>query len=431
MRSTSPKRTVICLALAVLGFGNIGWAQTQRTMQAPPVQRTASRQFDGGRTVTANATEVQGNYLAQPRSRVAPASYVPQHQRVAQMTAEPIAAQPMSAPVVGGPSMGSCATCNSGVGTSYFAAESVMSCDSCGDVGCNSCMSMCDRGGCPPELIGDCWIGALGGILYKAEYFAGAQGFTSPAYTIPGRNDLTKDCSFGFNAGINAGIPLCRLTCGLLSGQAGVRTVNSEFSGTPFTSDNRDQLFVTTGLYRRVDYGFQFGVVADFLFENWYTDTTTVQIRGDIGWVYAGGNTIGFRFAEGVQDDVSNGTFNGTAFNSIVTSTFDQSRFYYRQNCSWGGYSDIFLGWSDEKHVIGGLEYDIPMGECWALQSSFTYFMPENDAELTASGGNANEAWNIGVGFVWRPQGRCWYDNYDRPILPVADNGTMVLRRRF
>ncbi len=451
MRSITPQRTGIFIALALASLCNLALGQNYRQRPPQQTQRIPSRQMDSGRIVAAPVYEVESGYAAQPRSRVAPVGYVPQHTRVAQsdgmmlgedqvMSGSAVSSQPMvgnydseylSASVVGGPDNGSCNTCGSGVGQNYFSEEAMMDCGGCGDEGCTSCFSSCDRGGCPPDLIGNCWIGAFSKLLYRAEYFAGAQGFTSPSYAIPGRNDIVKDCGFGFNAGVNVGVPLCRLTCGLLSGQMGVRSVNSEFSGTPFSSNNRDQVFVTTGVYRRVDNGLQFGVVGDFLFESWYTNTTVVQVRGDLGWVYAGGNTIGVRFAENVQDDVTDGVFNGTAFTGLVTSSLDNYRIYYRQNCSWGGYSDVYLGWSDEKHVVGGMDYDVPMGECWALQSSFTYYMPENERELTASGGNANEAWNVAVGLVFRPQGRAWYRNYDRPILPVADNGSMVMRRRF
>lgn len=296
--------------------------------------------------------------------------------------------------------------------------------------GCDDCGLDCRPGGCSPELIGDCWIGQVGKLFREAEYFAGAHGFSSISFAIPGANVQQEDSSFGFHGGVNVGIPLCRLTCGLVSGQIGVRTVQSNFDGTLFTTDDRDQMFVTTGLYRRVDYGLQFGVVLDYLRENWFTNIDVMQLRGDLSWVYPSGNAIGYRFAESVQDDETNGIVNGLAFTGLVSDLFDTHRFYYRHSSPWGGFSDVYAGFSDEKHFIMGLDVDVALSECVALQSGFNYLLPDEDTRALIAQGQS-EAWNVYVGFVWRPQGRQWYRSYDRPILPVADNGTMILRRRF
>ncbi len=309
-------------------------------------------------------------------------------------------------------------------------------CDSCGSfggeydygLGCgfDGC---CDRGGCP-EGWADCWLGRLGLLLYKGEYFIGAHGFKAPAFQVG--NNLFQDSSFGFHYGANFGIPLCRITCGLLSGQFGVRSVHSDFSGMPFSADDRYQLFVTTGLYRRVDHGLQMGVVADFLEETWFVNSSTVQIRGELSWVFYGGNQFGFRFNNNVQDDVGSGVINGVQVDNLITSSIETYRFFYRQiGTDSVGFSDWYLGWSGDQHFVGGIDFDVPITERTALQSSFAYFLPKEDAPRFPNGGNANEAWNISVGFVFRPQGRCYYQNYDRPLFGVADNGIMALRRSF
>ncbi|MFM7741156.1 MAG: DUF6666 family protein, partial [Planctomycetota bacterium] len=63
--------------------------------------------------------------------------------------------------------------------------------------------------------------------------------------------------------------------------------------------------------------------------------------------------------------------------------------------------------------------------------SGFTYLFPKDHPEPTTFSGNSNDAWNVFVGMSWRPMGRSWYRNYDQPLLPVADNGSMVLRRGY
>jgi hypothetical protein len=312
-------------------------------------------------------------------------------------------------------------------------------CDSCGQSGAyfeDGCGagSCCGRGGCAP---GDCWLAGLGGILRNGEYFFGGTGFQEPLYTSPTSTDGSQqiqDSNFGFYGGFNFSSPLCRLTCGILSGQIGLRSVQTNFSGNEFTNESRDQLFVTGGLYRRVDYGFQFGVVGDFLQDEFYGDVGVSQIRADLGWVYAGGSTMGFRYTGGQEDDVSAGTFAGDDFTDQNVRVHDQYRFYYRSSGPTGGYGELFAGWTEDNQTILGLDFDIPVTDRIAVESNLTYFFNDDAASsafpnTTFLGSNADEAWNISVGFVYRPQGRGYYKNYDRPLFDVADNGTMLLRR--
>ena len=308
------------------------------------------------------------------------------------------------------------------------------SCSSCGDgsyfEGCNSC---CGRGGCPP---GSCWLSGLGTLLRNGEYFGGATAFESSLFRpldVAGAtatsNTNSDDSSNGFFGGYNLGVPLCRLTGGVLSGQVGIRSVNTTFNGNEFTTDDRDQLFVTAGFYRRVDYGFQFGVVADLLHEEWFTTTDLVQIRGDLGWVYPSGWTFGFRFANNVQDDADfTGTINGTDFSDSSITTEDTYRFYFRRDQPSGGYGEAFGGWSEGNQGIVGLQFDMPLGERVAMQSGFTYFLNDDNQEGFL-GGNPGEAFNIYLGLAFRPRGRAYYNSYDRPLFDVADNGSLLITR--
>ena len=317
------------------------------------------------------------------------------------------------------------------------------SCDSCGVAGdyfeTGSCDSCCGRGGCPA---GSCWLGeagkALGSFLRNGEYFAGAVAFQSPLFTQPGQdvpvdpNLLASDSSFGFYGGFNTGVPLCRLSCGLLSGQFGIRSVTSNFNGNEFTPDDRRQLFITGGFYRRVDYGLQFGVVADVLHEEWFTETDLVQVRSDIGWVYSAGHTLGFRYTSGVQNDTTSGTFDGREFTDFFTTTDDSYRFYYRHVAPWGGWGEAFLGRVESDQTIFGLDVDLPVTDRIAFQSGFTASLDDDvvPADSNFQGGNINEGWNIYVGITFRPRGRAWYKSYDRPMFAVADNGSMIVRRQ-
>ncbi len=304
----------------------------------------------------------------------------------------------------GDPNCGGC-----GLGQSFFR----------GDICCNR------NGGCGPHAWENCWIGCLGGLFNNAEFFAGAQGFRSRNFSAGTQS--VDDSSFGFYGGVNMGLSLCRLACGLFSGQVGIRSSQSEFEGDFFSTDNRDQLFVTAGIFRRVDYGLQLGVVGDFMHEEWFAETELSQIRGDIGWVYPGGNTLGFRFASGTDDDTTNGIINGVAFDNLFAEVIDNYRFYYRMMAASGGHCDAYVGWSDADHAVFGLDFDLPVHRCWGMQSGFTYFLPEDTAPTVPT--STQDAWNVYVGVAYRPQGNQWYGNYDRPLFNVADNGTFVFGR--
>lgn len=387
-----------------------GGEQAGRPRHAPPsrmTQRNASMQSMG-------------------RGPVAQASYVPRHMRMAQMVGDvPLdgaAAVPQAVPapapnmMAEGPVMG-----ESYVDEGDWSGAGAC----CGDPGCGDCGSgCCDRGGCPPGIIDECWLGGLGELLYRAEYFAGAACWDSP--TFVDTRTSTYNGGSGFYAGTNLGIPLCRLTCGLFSGQAGVRGMQSEFNGSP----NVSQMFATGGFYRRVDYGVQFGCVLDYLREDALFEAELMQIRGDLSWVYCGGDALGFRFAKGIQDDQVPEVIAGANQQQFRLQVLDNYRAYYRHMICTGGYTDTFIGWTDDNHVVGGMEFDLPMTERIALQAGATWFLPTSNP-ANVLGGNAEDGWNIAVGFAFRPQGRCWYENYDRPILPVADNGSMMLRRGF
>ena len=307
------------------------------------------------------------------------------------------------------------------------------SCDSgsCGDIGesyfADDC---CGRGGCPD---GPCFLNRFGTIFRNAEYFGGFNAFRTNLFTAPdGSNNLVDDSSHGLYAGFNLGVPLCRLSCGLFSGQFGVRTVNTNFGGAAFTDDDRNQIFITTGIYRRVDYGLQLGVVADILREEWFSDVDLVQVRGEVSYVWQGGTSLGFRFATNTEDDVTEGVFNTEFFSGNLVTSNDWYRFFLRHEIARGGYGEVYGGWTDNEQGIVGLDFDFPITNRIAFQSGFTYYL--SDDEIPANqgflGGEPNDSFNAFVGFSLRPSGRQYYRNYDRPLFDVADNGTFTIFRQ-
>lgn len=298
--------------------------------------------------------------------------------------------------------------------------------DCCGDVGCGGrgcgncfeCGPTYDPRDC--GIAEDCWLSGLGGLFCNSEFFIGAHSFKNQVFSLQDTIGNQDNCNFGFHGGFNTGLPLYKLTCGLVSGQFGVSYAGSNFTEGIFDRGDLQQTFVTFGLFRRVDYGLQFGAVADVLREVDQIERDVVQVRSELSYVWPAGHNFGFRFTRNVQDD--NGMLGG--FIDINSTSLNWYNLFYRHACCNGGYSEFFLGRTDEQHTLFGAEYDLPIGDRKALETGFTYMYPDDQLAFTD-----NEAFNIYLRVSFRPRGREWYKFYHRPLFDVADNGSMILSR--
>ncbi len=278
--------------------------------------------------------------------------------------------------------------------------------DCCGGVGCAQC------GGvqCPS--------------LRNFEFFAGTQGFTN-------QTNRGETGSFGFNYGFNWGAPLYCLTNGEIGMQAGFRGVTSNFDGASYSPETRNQYFITAGLFRRVDYGLQGGVVFDYLGESWYYNADMKQIRGEISWMFPACHEIGFWFAARGNDSINTSTIfqdnNATQLNERLVPV-TQYRFFYRrrfEDC--GAEGRLSAGWTSNGDGLVGADFQLPISDRWALETTFTYLIPDGDA---TTGAFAQEAWNVAFGLVWYPGIRnARANDYFRPLFDVADNGSFILAR--
>lgn len=256
------------------------------------------------------------------------------------------------------------------------------------------------------------------------ELFAGAHGFTGPA-------NRGGSGSFGFHEGANAGIPLF---CGITA-QAGVMATQSNLDGSALTPDDRTQLFVTAGGFRRVDLGLQAGVVVDYLHDEWDYSVDLAQIRGEIGWRLPCDHELGFWFAAGIDQSQQQAT-TATFTNSTVTfrqgnmllEPVDIYAFYYRRQFCSGGEGRIFGGFTDDQRGLLGGNIRLPMNPCWQFSTDFIYVVPQEDAQRAYT----QEIWNVSFNLVWTPfgnrNGGC--QNYCRPLLDVANNASFLTRIR-
>jgi len=257
------------------------------------------------------------------------------------------------------------------------------------------------------------------------ELFAGVQGFTGPL-------NRGGSGSFGFHEGFNWGIPVC----GCLAWQWGVNWTQNNNAGSFLTADERNQIFLTAGLFRRVDWGLQGGLVVDYLHDQWDYEIDLVQLRGEISWLFCGKEDIGVWFSSGVNNEdthpLQRPVFGSTSTTITTINTAvevnDLFAIFYRRQFECGGNGRVFGGFTGSDQGFVGCDLLLPINPCLSLRSSFTYIVP-NNRHTSESSNFVEETWNVGASLVWTrcPRSLC-SPNYCRPLFNVADNGSFVTR---
>lgn len=287
----------------------------------------------------------------------------------------------------------------------------------------------CFSGGCGGDDCDqnpECFWRGLGGLISNGDFRLGVHGFKNSA-------NRDQDGSFGFQGGVNLGLPLKRLTCGLFSGSLGVNSVQSNFAGSSFTEENRNQLFVTAALFRRVDQGLQGGVAYDYLNEDWYTGFGISQLRSELSWVTERGNSFGFRYTKAQMTESSVSVLtNALGGQTLVTENWVAMRqyrtFYRKLVCDGEGYIEFSAGHTDEKHAILALDFNTPLrNDVCRFYGGFTYLLPQET--ILAGGANGQETWNVAMGVQFTPYKRRGYCRFNVPMFDVADNGSFQVRR--
>ncbi len=255
------------------------------------------------------------------------------------------------------------------------------------------------------------------------EIFAGVHGFKGPL-------DQGRNGNFGFHEGFNFGAPLGIFDWGW---QIGAEATQSNFSGDDAvdpSSADRNQFFVTGGMFKRAhEWGFQWGVVYDWLHDDYYVQTNMKQIRSDTSFLFPGGmHEIGYFGAYGT------GGGNWVLIdrplqNFIVMESTDVFAGYYRRYFDGGGDGRIWLGVSGHGDGIVGGEIRVPMGKNWELENRFNYLIPKQGS---GTGAETQESWGVTIDLVFYVghPARCERYHPYRPMLNVADN-TLFMTNTF
>lgn len=244
--------------------------------------------------------------------------------------------------------------------------------------------------------------------------FVGAQNFESPV-------DLGVNSNFGFTEGLNWGVPIFP---GIgINGQFGVAVTQNDFNDNPLSDSTRTQTFLTTGLFHRPPCreGLQYGLVFDWVRDEYYEAFNVGQLRGELSWLCDCRNEIGFHFAVGVKDD---SVPSGTQDSVFEFSPIDQYTLFYRRRFCSGGEGRVWGGAA--TGVSGGLfgvDFHLPIAKAWSVETGFNYLFAGNDHSVSFS----RDTWNIGLNLVWSIGCDARGCSPSRPLFNVADNGSFMV----
>jgi hypothetical protein len=280
------------------------------------------------------------------------------------------------------------------------------------------------------------WLRQFGRPYYGWRWYrdftasAGVTSFANPT-------DLGINGNYGTNEYLNWAMPFWNaFGVGWQVGWRGTQTnfqpATLEIGGTTISKNARDQNFLTTGFFTRAfeGRGVQGGIVYDYMHDSWFENTDVAQLRYELSYVW-GYHEFGFWGASNIADDLA--IFGRQTPDPLVASTLSLYTGFYRVQFGdanefkvWGG------GTGNQDGIIGAL-VRTPLHPSLAVESTFTYIIPNRNHEVTLGPPGdqstfAPSAWNLGINLVWYPANRSRRSLASpyRPLFEVADNGSMI-----
>lgn len=270
----------------------------------------------------------------------------------------------------------------------------------------------------------------------------------------------TYQSNNGFAGGLNGGVPLPWLgTYGFgaqFGGSYAAYDFNGQSSPPPGSSEVMQQIFLTTGFFRRPDQRVPigFGIVQDWMIANsygTYSNSPTVgQVRMQIGYAFNPLNEIGLWGAVHDFDSNKNVAAPGVPAMMQTYRAINQlNLFWHHKWLLFGGDSWMYVGVPQQSRLpettfpagtggslgefILGANWMAPLNDCVSLYANTVYMKPSAHAGTQPNGAEAaaQEFWNISFGLAIYPQraarsttvgGRQWM-----PYMPLANNGNFFV----
>jgi hypothetical protein len=300
------------------------------------------------------------------------------------------------------------------------------------DCGCDDCPefhAICD--GCPCcGLVLFAGIDSWRGIADRGE-----------ALNRPGNNN---GGSFGFNYGTNLGRLSEATGIGFqFGGSYGVYDWNGRpfNAGTLTTADAQQQVFITTGFFKKADavsafsYGLVYDIMANQAFGAFAVNPTITQWRAQVAYATSAWNEYG---VWGTWRDKGSSPLDSFG-NSVNLRSINQINFFWHHKWSFKADSWIWLGIPQDSRLdpfeggnlgdllIGG-SIIAPLNDNVSLYANMQYMHPSSTPGNDAYG---EAGWYVAFGLQYylggnavssTVAGNCWL-----PYLPLANNGNFLV----
>ena len=275
------------------------------------------------------------------------------------------------------------------------------------------------------------WLRQFGKPYYGWRWyrdFTASAGITS----FQNQSNLGLLGNYGTNEYLNWAMPFWNAFG--IGWQLGARGVQSNFQQPTIDGsrlfNSRDQVFVTTGFFTRAfqGRGLQGGAVYDYLSDSYIENVDVAQIRGELSYVW-GYHELGFWGAFNTTDQL--GLLPRAQQPRVTASTVNLYTAFYRLHFGDANEAKIWGGASDNGQGVVGATIRAPMSRSLALESCFTYLLPDKSQTVVLDGSTVTftpSAWNLSANLVWYPAGRARrsLSSPYRPLFDLADNGSMI-----
>ena len=284
-------------------------------------------------------------------------------------------------------------------------------------------------GGCPP-MYSQGLVGAVFSQIMCSNAWEnltigfGGSGFKSPL-------DQAHGGAFGFSETLNWASPSTMMTP--INFQAGVRAVQAFPSGyndyysPTWHRSSREQYFGTIGIFRRNIWctPLNIGVAYDMMNDKQYGEYDLEQVRAELSYGGLYGYEFGYRGAFNMRND----SIWLTNTQKLGVRTVDYHTLFVKKYFANGGEGSFAGGATEYGDFMIRAEYSIPLSNEWGLKNSFSYIVPKSGH---APSSPQRESWDVSLQLVYQPRGGmlAGFCNPFRALFDVADNGTMLQRRR-
>ncbi len=259
--------------------------------------------------------------------------------------------------------------------------------------------------------------------------FAGLDGSKQP-------QDFGVNALFGGRYHFDWGIPLLRERgIGLQVGSAANVSPNAvqvfeRIQGTK----GRFQNFTTVGLFQRTDWGLNWGVGHDFLYEQYFDHFHLGQWRGRVGYEWDDRNEVGANLM--LRSFGASGHFNKT---DVTLHPINMATLFYRHTWTSGFGTTVWAGLAERHNepnaalgdagpvyhpFVYGAQVDAPLNDHISFFGQANFITPPSTGTVDAF-----------LGLVYHPVGRSTRERSKafRPVMAVANNPTFAVdlgRRR-